>query len=318
MSLPWPAMTDTPAIRPDSIRGGSVVVGHDAGEPVEMQYLEQGEPGADYTLLLLHGLFDHKGTWGPMLPHLDQRFRLIAPDLVGFGRSSKPRFQSTPVDERYTVDMHAGYLREFVAQLGLDHFVLVGNSLGGGVALRLLCTPWRGPTRPTVRGLVLIDAAGYAQSLPGYIQEMAGWAGALIANPLGHWLGLKLGLIQATVRRTARHVFHDPSRLAPEVVDEAIDLLRDRDTVRAYRLAARNLVPADIRTFPDNYRNIDCPTLIVWGQEDRIVPALFALRFEADIPGAKLHVFQDCGHAPHIEYAAETAILLRDWARHNL
>lgn len=283
-----------------------------------MTYLEQGDPGAEYTFLLLHGLFDHKGTWGPMLPHLDWRFRVIAPDLVGFGRSSKPHLRSLPVSQRYTADMHARYLREFVGQLDLDNFVMVGNSLGGGIALRLICSEWHGPSGPAIRGLVLIDAAGYSQAMPGYIQEMAGWAGALIDNPLGHWIGFGLGIIPAAVRRTARHVFHDPSRMAPEVVDEAVDILRSRDTVRAYRLAARNLVPPDIHSFPEHYRDISCPTLIVWGQEDRIVPVLFALMFQADIPGAKLHVFQECGHAPHIEYAVETAILLRDWARHAL
>jgi len=283
-----------------------------------MQYVEQGSPDAEYTLLLLHGLFDHKGTWGPMRAHLDGRFRLIAPDLIGFGRSCKPRLASLPVGERYTVDMHAAYLRQFAAHLGLDNIVLVGNSLGGGVALRLTCTEWSEPSSPTVRGLVLIDAAGYAQTIPGYIEEMAGLPGALLASRLGHWLGFKLGIVPAVVRRTAGHVFHDASRMAPEVVEEGIDILRDRDTVRAYRLAARNLVPDDIQTFPERYRDITCPTLIVWGQDDRIVPALFALMFDADIPGSRLHVFEECGHAPHIEYAAETAVLVRDWARHNL
>lgn len=299
-------------------RQGTVVVGCDDGEPIEMPYLEQGNPEAEYTLLLLHGLFDHKGTWGPMRAHFDDRFRLIAPDTAGFGRSTKPHLGSAPPAERYTVDMYAGYVRRFVAELGLDNFVLVGNSLGGGIALRLTCSPWKAAPPPTVRGLVLIDAAGYPQAIPGYIQEMAGFPGALIASRVGHWLGTRLGIIPSVVRRAAGHVFHDPSRMSAEVIEEAIDILRDRDTVRAYRLAARNLVPDDIATFPERYRDITCPTLIVWGQEDHIVPALFALRFDADIPGSKLHVFQECGHAPHIEYAAETAILIRDWLRHNL
>ena len=73
----------------------------------------------------------------------------------------------------------------------------------------------------------------------------------------------------------------------------------------------------DIATFPDRYGDIDVPVLIVWGREDRIVPALFGLLFEAEIPGSTLHVFDDCGHAPHLEYPVETAVLLRDWMRRH-
>ena len=83
-------------------------------------------------------------------------------------------------------------------------------------------------------------------------------------------------------------------------------------------MTARNLVPSDINTFPQKYGTIRLPTLIVWGKEDRIIPALNALRLEADLPLAKLHVFDQCGHAPHLEYPEETAVVVRDWIRYNL
>ncbi|MFH1567200.1 MAG: alpha/beta hydrolase [Gemmatimonadota bacterium] len=301
---------------PSPLRHGAVVVGEDGGRPLEMRYLEQGDAGAEYTLLFLHGLFDHKGTWSRLMPLLDSHFRLVAPDLIGYGRSSKPALASLPPELRYTVDLQAGYLRRFVSQLGLDRIVLVGSSLGGGTALRLLCTEW--PDGPEVRGLVLVAAAGYPQALPGYIQEMAGWLGTLLDNPVGRYLGFRLGLVQAAVRRTSRRVVFDPARMPPELVEESVAILRQPGTLRAYRLAARNLVPHDIQTFPERYRQIACPTLVVWGEEDCIVPPLFALRFEADIPRTKLHVFKECGHAPQLEYPEEMAVLLRDWARHNL
>ena len=83
------------------------------------------------------------------------------------------------------------------------------------------------------------------------------------------------------------------------------------------QLAARNLIPRDMTSFPDHYRHIDAPTLILWGRDDRIVPPLFALLFEEEIPGSTLHVFDECGHASHLELPVETAVVIRDWIRRH-
>ena len=78
----------------------------------------------------------------------------------------------------------------------------------------------------------------------------------------------------------------------------------------SYRMTVRNLTPPDIDTFPDRYAGMRLPALIVWGRQDPIVPALNALRFEADLPAAKLQIFDDCGHVPHLERPR------RDGSRH--
>ena len=295
----------------------AIVVGEDAGAQIRMAYTEAGDPSATQHLLLLHGLFDNRGTWDYVLPHLvEAGYHIIAPDLVGCGDSSKPELASLPSTERYSLDTQVGFVRRFTECLGLDDLVLVGHSLGGGIALRSLCTEW--PGAPRVRGLVLESAAGHAQGLPARLRLLAEWPGRLLTHPWVHALALATGGAQRIARATFRHVFHDPDKIPKELVDRAVDIVRDPRTLAAYRDTARNLLPADIATFPDRYRDIDVPTLIVWGRDDRIVPPLFGLLFEAEIPGSTLHVFDECGHAPHLEYPVETAVLLRDWMRGHL
>ena len=103
-----------------------------------------------------------------------------------------------------------------------------------------------------------------------------------------------------------------------QLVDRGVDYFAMTGTPFSYRMTVRNLTPPDIDTFTDRYAEMPLPALIVWGRQDRIVPPLNALRFEADLPAAKLHLFDDCGHAPHLEYPEEAAAAIRDWIHHDI
>ena len=299
-----------------SVSTSRVVVGRDDGLPVEMACADNGNLSADHTLLLLHGLFDHKGTWELVEPFLGERFRTVAIDLVGFGESSRPRFRSLPDTEQYSLDRLAACVGELIRALELDRLVLVGNSLGGAIALRLACAdpqerPWAAGL--DLRGLVLISAAGYPQPLPGFVPLLAGKPGALLLSPTLQRLAVASGLVRRVAGSTYSRIFYDPGRIPERLVDRAVEHFAMPGTPFAYRMTVRNLTPPDIDTFPARYAEMSLPALIVWGRQDRIVPALNALRFEADLPAAKLHLFDDCGHAPHLEYPEETAVAIRDW-----
>ena len=286
-----------------------------------MACADNGNLSADCTLLLLHGLFDHKGTWELMQPFLGERFRTVALDLVGFGESSRPRFRSLPEHERYCLDRLAAYVGEFIRVLELDRLILVGNSLGGAIALRLACSdpqerPWAEGL--DLRGLVLISAVGYPQRLPGFVPLLAGKPGALLLNPTLQRLAVASGLARRFAGSTYSRIFFDPRRIPERLVDRAVEYFAMPGTPFSYRMTVRNLSPPDIDTFTDRYPGMPLPALIVWGRQDRIVPALNALRFEADLPAAKLHVFDDCGHVPHLEYPGETAAAIREWIRHGI
>jgi len=301
------------------LTNNSITVGSDGDRPVEMAYTDSGNrsaKGADYCLLLLHGLLGHRGTWSLLLPHFDERFRCIAPDLIGCGYSSKPTLADMPDRRRYSLEMQATYLREFVRRLGVEEIILVGHSLGGGLALMTACNEW--PDGPRIRGLVLIAAAAYPQPMPGYIDELVGRPGRLLLLPAVQRLLFRAGIVQWVVRLTHRRMFYDAAKIPAGHDEAAIDILRSEGIFYAHRESARNAAPEDIESFPERYRQLSCPTLVIWGKDDRVVPALNALRLEGDIPGARLHVFDECGHVPHLEYPHESAAVIRDWARHQL
>ncbi len=274
-----------------------------------LAYCDSGG-SASHAFLLLHGIFDHKRTWCPLAARL-AGVRCVAPDLLGHGQSDRPQLAHLPPARRYSPDMHAEYLCAFVEAMGLESFALGGSSLGGGIALRLyLDYP---EVRRRTRALVLVAAAGYPQQPPGYIREMGGWLGSALKRPLVHSLCHKTGLLARATQRSVSRCFHDASAVPPALVTETLAALQRADTFYAYQLSARNIVPPDIDQIADRLGQIAVPTLVLWGREDRIINPLNALRFAEDIPNAQVHLFEACGHAPHIERVEAVAPILHSF-----
>ncbi len=281
-------------------------------DQVEIAYIDNGGRRDHPPLVLLHGIFDNKATWFRLTARLPGH-RIIAPDLLGHGHSSKPIFAARPAHERYSPDMQVGYLASFIAALDLDAVILIGNSLGGGLALRLyLDFP---ALAAKVRGLVLIDAAGYPHELPGHVQTLGGPLGKLLAHTPLYTIARTCGLLRWAAWRTFRRCFHDRSKIPPELATAAHAALATPNAAYAYHYSARNLVPPDLATFHQRFGAITCPTLVLWGQQDRVLPVRSAQRFAADLPAADLHVFANCGHAPHLEYSDETAAYIKQWIK---
>ena len=279
-------------------------------DQVEMAYIDNGCAGTYPPLVLLHGVFDNKATWFRLARRLPGR-RIIAPDLIGHGHSSKPNFAAHPAHERYSPDMQVGYLAAFIAALGLDDAILLGNSLGGGLALRLyLNLP---ELAAKVRGLVLIAAAGYPHKLPLHIRTLGSYPGKLLSHAPIHSLARASGLLRLAIWRTFRRCFHDRGKIPPELATVARTALETPNAAYAYHYAARNLIPPDIATFHQHFGTIACPTLVLWGQQDRILPVRSAQCFADALPYTDLQIFPNCGHAPHLEYPDETADCLERW-----
>jgi pimeloyl-ACP methyl ester carboxylesterase len=207
--------------------------------------------------------------------------------------------------------MHAGHLVQLIRHLGLERVVLAGNSLGGGLALYLWCS--YAQLRPTIAGLALLDPACYPQPLPGYVRQVAGWPGALLDQRLLQWLVFRSGLIRWLVVHTLRRCFADPGKIPPGAVDQIVALLREPGVSYAYRSAARNLLPPDWEALLRSYREVSCPVLALWGEEDQVVPPAFAGRLQADIPHAAVRLISGCGHAPQLECPERVAGEVAAW-----
>lgn len=278
---------------------------------LRLAYADSGQ-NSSQTLLLIHGIFDHKGTWRSLVEHLTD-VRCVAPDLLGHGQSDRPSLVHLPPEQRYSPNMQADYVAHLVEHLGIESIVLGGSSLGGGIALRLfLDYP---AIRRRTQAIILSAAAGYRQPLPGYIREMGGWLGSLLKHPITQAISQKTGLLSHGARRSVARCFYDARAIPPALVEETLSALEEPNAFGAYQLAARNIMPPDLDQFSDRLSEIDVPTLIFWGREDRVISPLSALRFSKDIPDTQLHLFDRCGHAPHIECARGVANYLNSFLK---
>lgn len=282
-----------------------------AGVGAGLVYLDNQLETDRPALLLLHGLLDNKATWNPLAQLLGQEYRLLLPDLLGCGRSDKPRLDHLPENQRYSVAMHAAHLADLLAQAGVNDLVLGGSSLGAGIAVRAyMGYP---EVRARTRGLLLLAPAIFAQPLPRSARRLAGWGGRFLDSPPGRWLCFRHGLADRLLRGSYRRVVRDLARIPPGIIEEAMAVLREPGTLHAYRWLARNAVPPDHLDWTARLAEITCPVLAIWGWEDGIVSPLNALRLQQLVPQTQVQILDDCGHAPQLEVPDQVANLVRTW-----
>ena len=171
--------------------------------------------------------------------------------------------------------------------MGLQRFVVGGNSLGGEAAWR---TAVLAPQR--VAQLILVDAAGYP-----FTPESVPLGFRLARSPAAAWLS-QWTLPRALVASSVRNVYGDPSKVSAELVDRYFELTLREGNRRAL---AQRLKQLDLGAGAARIREIKAPTLILWGGRDRLIPPDSARRFAADIAGSEWVVFDALGHVPHEE-----------------
>ncbi len=251
-------------------------------------------------IVFLHGFAASLVTWtdirGLFPP---ERFRLYLLDLKGFGFSSKPR------DERYAPEDQAALVLAFLDGVLLRHTVLVGHSLGGGIALIALLQAVAKGRHDLVDRLILIDCAAYPQRLPKSMRwlrvPLLGWA-------ILHFLPLSL-----MVRFTFAYVYHDRQTITPERTARYVGCFSRRGIAYVFIETCRLLIPAKYADLSTAARRIAVPTLIIWGKQDRVIPPHFGERLHGNIPGSRLVLIDDCGHIPHEERPLETWAAIREF-----
>ena len=245
--------------------------------------------GAGEPILLIHGLGATKGSFVPTVAALAGSFRAIALDLPGFGDSFKP------LGAPYHPPFFARSVVELMDALGLQRAHVIGNSMGGRVALEL---GLRYPER--IGRLVLL-----APSLAWRRQRP--WA------PFVRMLSPELGLVQITPRWLVETIVHRiiPAARSGWVRAGVDEFLRGYLTPRgrvAFYAAARQIYleePHGSRGFWTRLGGLEPPSLFIWGKQDSLVPIGFAAYVKNTLPRAR-HLELDCGHVPQIERPAET------------
>jgi pimeloyl-ACP methyl ester carboxylesterase len=233
------------------------------------------------TVLFLHGLFGRPADFARVRAFLPDRFESLAPELpIASGRGA-----SSPAD---SVDELVEFVRRQIDAAGAHRVVVVGNSLGGHLAIRLaLASPER------VSGLVLSGSSGLFER---------GLENGVPRRPERPWVASKIA-----------EVFHDPAFASPGLIDETHSVLLER---RRYLSLVRLARSAKQENLSGVLPALALPTLLLWGAEDRITPPETARDFERLVPGSRLFFLAGCGHAPMIEnpgmFAFHLSAFLRD------
>jgi len=253
--------------------------------------------GRGDPLLLLHGLGGTKITWTPFLAQLARDHRLIVPDLPGHGGSAKPRSDYSP---RFFARVMTGLLDA----MGVDRAVVVGNSMGGRVAVELAL---RSPDR--VSGLVLLSPA-----VPGIRWRLVMGFTRVFPTEVG---AIPFPLRERWMEVAIKRLFADPGSLPPAgyamAAGEFIRIYREPMARMAFFASLRQIVTERPDPFYASLRAIAQPTLVVFGDRDRLVPPRLGVRLVENLPDARLVVLPGVGHVPQFEAPETTLQLVRDF-----
>ena len=270
--------------------------------------------GSGPAIVLLHGLGGSHVNWLSSGPLLARAARVVAIDLVAFGRTP-------PEGRSSTIAANAELLRDFIdAEMG-GSAIVVGNSMGGLVSLIAAAE-----YPQQIAGLVLLDAALPRPEGAG-IDRAVALAFAAYAMPGFGEMFLRARAMRYGPERYVRQVLDlccaDASRVAPEIVEAHIELARERRkmswTDRAFLDAARSLLVtlASKRRFYATIESISAPTLILQGALDRLVPVEAARALARRRPDWELEIYDDAGHAPQLEVPERFVASVQRWLKEN-
>jgi len=258
--------------------------------------------GSGPALLLLHGLACDHSTWEPVIESLAKRYTVIAPDLLGHGRSAKPRAD-------YSVGGYANGMRDLLTVLGIDKATVVGHSLGGGVAMQFA---YQFPER--TQRMILVSPGGLgpevtplirAVSLPGFHQAM----GLLTLPGLRQSGRLGLDLLSKSGIPHTRDL------------DEVSDIYENFKDPK-FRAAIAHVVRAvvdwrgQIVTMADRaYLTEAMPMCIIWGDDDSVIPHSHSRRIAALAPQTRVEILPNAGHFPHKDHPERFVKIVNDFVR---
>ena len=265
-------------------KGGLVQKSVKVGD-ITWPYLEGGNL-AGKPLVLVHGFGGDKDNWAFYAPHIKQDYRLIFPDLPGFGENDRS------VAPDHSVKAQTERLGRFLDALGIDKCHLGGNSMGGGIALRFA---FEHPER--LLSLTLFNNLGVTGTVESDLQNMVETGSN--ANPL-------VPRTLADVNALLGFVAHKP-RWIPAQFKRLI--LADIAPHQALldKIFGQILEEAQNQPFNDRLGEIKVPVQIIWGRHDQLIHVSCANVQHEGIAGSELVIFEDIGHVPMIEKPAEVA-----------
>lgn len=249
--------------------------------------------GRGDPIICLHGLGANSFSWRHFITPFSRNNKLILVDFKGCGKSPKPR------DKHYSIEEKVDDIHNLILEENLTNLTLVGNSLGGAVALLLAIRLEE--RRGRLAKLVVIDSAGDKRYVPGHLKLVRSILGAPIVY---------LTPSRLAARMTLRMCYYDETKATREQVEAYAGPISSPGGRHALLQTARQCIPPNADDLIARLSTITVPTLILWGREDKVIPLRVGEVLHRLIPNSILEVIEQCGHIPQEEKPAETIALI--------
>jgi 2-hydroxy-6-oxonona-2,4-dienedioate hydrolase len=239
---------------------------------VLVRYTDKNQKG--FLLLLIHGLGGSIESWINNIEFLSTKFRVIALDLPGFGLSDKPRVS-------YTIMYYVNFLEKFIKKLKINHFYLIGSSLGGHIGVEFTMR-----NRKIVDKLILISPAG---SMPKSFKGT---------------LALKR-YIKIVAAKSSNEIFKILTSIDKSMVDPSYaNFIYKRLSLPGSKYAFISALKGSAKAprYNSKLAEISTNVLLIWGNEDKMIPLKYVRPF-MEHGNSRIIIFENCGHRPHVEKA---------------
>ncbi len=262
---------------------------------MNVHFRDEGNKNDSVPLVLIHGTGASLHTWEKSVQMLKDSFRIITMDLPAYGLTG-------PNPERiYSQEFYVQFIHEFLTTIKVDRCIIGGNSLGGAIAWNYTSVY---PSK--VKKLILIDAAGYPM-----VSESKPIAFTLAQIPI-----LKHLLNYVTPRflaeKSVMNVYDDPSKVTDTLVDRYFELFLREGNRQAF---VDRMSFSEYPNYLEKILSIKIPTLILWGENDKLIPVENALKFQADLPNGTLVILDKTGHVPMEEDPERTVEVIRNFLK---
>jgi len=258
---------------------------------MDVHYRDQGESKDSIPILLLHGTGSSLHTFEDWAEELKKEHRIIRIDLPGYGLTG-------PFPEAdYSMEAYVNFLKDFLKELEIEKCIIGGNSLGGKISWRFsLAYPEK------VSKLILINSAGYP-----YDSEREPLVFKVAKTPVVKEI-VKFLTPKFIVRSSIESVYADKSKVTDELIDRYLELTLREGNRQAFidKFKTKN----DWEAYKE-ISSIEKPTLILWGDQDQLIPVSNAERFHRDLPNDTLVILENSGHVPMEESPEQSLVAVK-------
>ena len=258
----------------------------------KIRYLESGHLEKN-TIVLIHGLGASAERWENVIPLFAKHFHVVIPDLIGYGYSDKPFAD-------YTLAFFLDFLSDFLQKLKINKPIIIGSSLGGMVATEYAATTASSnlsTANDSIKKLVLVSPAGVMKNstpaLDAYIMA------AMYPNEQSANNAFEMMSGKNHSNSTNDNNDDTSSNVDPKIIDRFVEHMLLPNAKLAFMSTLLGIKNAnDITT---RMQQITVPTLIIWGNEDQVIPVEHADSFVSSISNCKFQLMRNCGHIPYVE-----------------